>query len=155
MNIPNTDKEFYLAYFGKAKDHYWEKASRYQNNFVLTFNFWGLLFPSLWFVYRKLYVEFLFSLLFFGIINYIFSGLYLFVIQLIVRLGLLCLADKLYINKASRIVNQAKINYNTRQNRIDFLVHKGGVSRSNVEIFIIVSILLSIIYASIKVFKVI
>lgn len=147
------DKDFYMSFFGKSNEYYWEKTIKHQNSFSITFNIWAFIFPSYWLIYRKLYFEFAIikiSLLIVAIMTNISWGFYAG--TLLIHLILACLANRYYIHKAIKMVEIAKKTYTTRTERITFLKTKGNVSTDNLQIWIIISILASIAIAAFKVF---
>jgi hypothetical protein len=60
MNDVNAeDIELYDAYFGRSSDYYLEKLERAKIHNKITFNPYALLLGLFWFIYRKLWLEFL------------------------------------------------------------------------------------------------
>lgn len=148
----NVDKDLYLAYFRKSADYYYQKLLKSQNSFAITFNIWSFLFPPAWLIYRKLHIEFILCLITIVALNYFFKGWTLPLSLFLLRLVLGFIADRLYLCKATRMIDKAKHICQTKTEKNYFLEQEGGVSKENAELFILVYILLTIIISAIKIF---
>lgn len=146
-------KDFYLAYFGKSKEYYWEKVVQHSKGFRLTFNIWAFLFPLFWFAYRKMYYA-LIALIVIYLLNGLVAFSQSFFILFVIRLAVALMADKLYISQAASLIAKSKENSNIRGHQVNFLREKGGVSKENVWILIFSLFLVSFGLVAFKIYKI-
>jgi len=140
------DKEFYNAYFQRSPEYYLTVLEKYATGQKFVFNPYALLTGLFWFLFRKLYKETMIVIAILIIWNTMenYYGLgkqvsLFFSIAISASYGVV--ANNLYMKKAIKQVEAAKVNFSNREDIIAYLSTKGGTTLHPVFIAIILFLL--------------
>lgn len=133
------DLTLYTAYFCNGSSYYLNKLERYKNGSPYLFNVYAFFFGIFWFMYRKLYVEGLIILIVIVVESLLESFITTgfsettgktigYAINIVMAIMVSMLANVLYLRKAQREVEKAKLLNLDEDNLLKYLQQKGGVS---------------------------
>lgn len=144
----------YEIFFQKNSSYYQEQLKYYEQGKKWRFSYSALIFGILWFLYRKMYLEF-FIIFIFYYVETIFENVVLtkligieqtklvnFSVTIILIITLGIIGNNLYIKKANRTLKNAELKYPEIEKQKEFIAKKGGTSYIYVTLLLILFILL-------------
>ncbi len=143
--------ELYETFFQKSKPYYIDIWTKFKTENRFTFNAFAFLFGIFWLMYRKMYLEAIVVLIAIIAVG-IFENLILpdditqstekainFVVTIAIATVVGFLGNYLYMRKADKIVQDAKIKYPDNEEQKELLTKKGGVN------FLFLAVILALI----------
>ncbi|REC45297.1 DUF2628 domain-containing protein [Chryseobacterium pennipullorum] len=147
--------QLYEFFFQKSNSYYLEQLKYYEQGKKFRFSYSALIFGILWFLYRKMYLEF-FIIFFVYYLETIFENLVLtkligieqtkfvnFSVTIVLLILLGIIGNNLYIKKAKRTLRNAEQKYSEIEKQKEYIIKKGGTS------YIYVTILLALLILAI------
>jgi hypothetical protein len=147
--------QMYEIFFQKSNSYYQEQLKYYEQGKKFRFSYSALILGVLWFLYRKMYLEF-FIIFFVFYLETIFENLVLtkligieqtkvvnFSVTIVLLITLGIIGNNLYIKKAKRTLRNAEEKYSEIEKQKEYIVKKGGTS------YIYVTILLALLILAI------
>lgn len=142
--------QLYEIFFQKSNSYYLEQLKYYEQGKKFRFSYSALIFGVLWFLYRKMYLEF-FIIFFVFYLETIFENLVLtkligieqttvvnFSVTIVLLITLGIIGNNLYIKKAKRTLRNAEEKCSEIEKQKEYIFKKGGTS------YIYVTILLAL-----------
>lgn len=151
-------QHYFTSYFGRSPEYYTKRVEWYLEGKRNSFNFYAFFFNSAWLFFRKMYKPFvlILSAFFFLVIIEVvllFTGvisastysdlniLYYFILPSVTG----CFANRWYIKRSIKAVENAIANTEDNFNATEYLVKKGGTSPVALILFLIASIGLNVV----------
>ncbi len=142
--------ELYKTYFQKSQSYYIDKLVKYKEGQKLSFNAFACFLGLFWFMYRKLYVEFILilitafaigileTLILVNTVEYSTARAIMTFTEIVMAFTIGMYSNFLYIRKAEKAVANAQNKYKDTEAQKRYLKKKGGVSYSFLIIFVII-----------------
>ncbi|UZU00031.1 DUF2628 domain-containing protein [Chryseobacterium fluminis] len=145
--------QLHEIFFQRSHSYYIEQLKYYEQGKKFRFSYSALIFGILWFLYRKMYLEF-FIIFFVFYLGTIFENLVLtkligiektkvvhFSVTILLLITLGIIGNNLYIKKAKRTLRNAEEKFPEIENQKEYIFKKGGTSYIYVIILLVLFIL--------------
>lgn len=155
------DRELFAAYFQRSSAYYLEQLDRLRAKKRLSFNPYAFFCGIFWFLYRKLYIEFIIiavllvtegqleAYLYENTDLYEYATLISWSITILFCLSYGIFANILYLKRAEKHVSLAKSKFIGLEGRKIFLEKKGGTTFTAVTILLVLIVLFVILNGSV------